>query len=949
MASSFNIFSPVLRKELERLGFTEPTPIQREAFKPILEGETVFLLAPTGSGKTEAAVLPVFEAYLRLRSQGWNPLGIKILYITPLRALNRDIFRRLAELGERLSIRVEVRHGDTPASARRIQALKPPDMLITTPETLQAILPGKRMRKHLASLRWVIVDEVHELACDKRGAQLTLALERLERISGGLQRIALSATLGNPEEAARFLAGKNRPFKLVQAEKLRKVEAWVESPTPTREDLARAEEASLPPGTVARLRRLVEACQRYRSTLVFTNTREHAEALTSNLKLLYPSLKVAVHHGSLSREVRLDAEEKLKKGELQILVCTSSLELGIDIGVVDFVVQYHSPRQAVKLAQRLGRSGHRFGETARGLILAAWPDDILEAAVLLRRTFEGELEPPTLHREALDVLAHQLAGLTLDEGGLVSLEEAYKVFRRAEPYASLPPEAFYQVAAQLEAERKIRLRDGSLKARSPETYHYYFENLSTIPEVSSFLVVDYAGRRVGSLDQEFVARHARPGSQFILKGSVWRVLQVDEDRRLVEVEASELSPAAIPAWEGEVIPVTFEAALEVGRLRRLILEDLEAGGGGFKPLEGYPLSPEAKAKVVDLVRAQREKGFPVPSDRLILLESFENYLLVHVCLGDRGNRALSRLLAFLTTARLGVEVAVQSDPYRLALIAPRALDPQLVARELEALKVEGLESLMEAVIGQTELFLWRLWNNAKRFGVISREAEYRFREAQLLWKALKETPIYTETLREIFLEDLDLEAVKWLLEKLNRREIRVEVAGFQGEPSPMALPLLDKIAPHDLLRPALEKSEAVEILKARLASRLVRLLCLYRGDWETLRRLENLPERPRCPRCGSTLIAVLNPQDRETVEAVRKKLSGRRLSREEERLWLTAWKNASLIQNYGRKAALALSARGVGPSTAARLLRQPFESEEEFYQALLRAEREYLRTRAFWD
>ena len=460
--------------------------------------------------------------------------------------------------------------------------------------------------------------------------------------------------------------------------------------------------------------------------------------------------------------------------------------------------------------------------------------------------------------------------------------------------------------------------------------------------------MDYAGRRVGSLDQEFVVKRGKPGSQFILKGSVWQVLRVDEERRLVEVEAAEPSPAAIPAWEGEVIPVPFEVALEVGRLRRLVWEALKRGGDPYKPLEGYPLSLEAKDKVLSALREQVEAGFPIPSDRLILIEQFENYILVHACFGDRVNRTLSRLLAALVTARMGVEVAVQSDPYRLALTSPRPLDPYAIARELKALKAEEAKSLLEAVLDQTELFSWRLWNNAKRFGVVGREAQYRLREIQVLQKTLKGTPVYRETFRELFHEDLDLENLCRVLAWLGEGSLRVEVV-VKGEPSPLAIPLLDKIAPHDLLRPALERGEALEILKARIASKTVRLLCAYKGDWETIRRVENIPERLKCPRCGSTLIAVLNPQDREALEAARKKLSGRKLSREEERLWLNVWRSASLVQTYGRRAVVVLAARGIGPTTAVRLLRRPYRGEDDLYQAILQAEREYLRTRIFWD
>ncbi len=944
----FKGLSPALRRELERLGFTEPTPIQALAFKPILEGENVFLVAPTGSGKTEAAVFPVFEAYLRLRSRGFEASGIKILYITPLRALNRDIFRRIAEIGAALDVRVEVRHGDTSTAARRIQALKPPDMLITTPETIQAILPGKRMRSHLKTVRWVIVDEIHELICDKRGAQLALGLERLALIAGEFQRIGLSATIGSPEDAARFLAGKGRSFKVIDVGGVREAEVLVESPNPTGEDLSRGEALAIPPQTVARLRRLVEVSKPYRSTLVFTNTREHAEALASNLRLLYPDLALGVHHGSLSRESRVEVEEKLKSGKLKLLICTSSLELGIDVGTIDLVVQYHSPRQAVKLSQRIGRSSHKFGLTARGRIIAAWADDILESAVLLRRALTGKLESLPTHKGALDALAHQLVGLTLDLGR-VSLEEAYRILGKAEPYAELTLKDFEEVAAQLDVEGKLRFYGGVLRVKPPESHRYYYENLSMIPEFSSFLVLDYGGRKIGSLDQEFVARHGKPGSQFILKGSAWQILRVDEERRIVEVEPAEPNPAAIPAWEGEVIPVSFEAALEVGRIRREISEAIASGQGPSQPLKGYLLDEDSRFRVISAVREHLEAGYPLPTDKLLVVEAYENYVVVHACFGDRVNRALSRLLAAMIAARHGVEAAVQSDPYRVALILPAPLNPYLVAEELRRLRAEDAEAMLKAVIGETEIFGWRLWNNAKRFGVLSRDSEYKLREARLLLKTLEGTPIYKETIREVFLEDLDLEGLKRVISWISSEQLRVEVAPLKGEPSPLAMPILDKIAPHDLLRPTIDKDETLKILKSRIASKTLRLICIFKGDWETVRRVENIPERPRCPRCGSTLIAALNPQDHEAVKVVRRRVSGLKLSREEKQLWLNLWKNASLIQNYGKKAILAMAARGVGPATALKILKRNPRSEDEFYMEILKAEREYLRTRMFWD
>jgi len=945
----FQQLSQPLLKALEKLGIEKPTLIQQLAFQPILQGENVLLIAPTGMGKTEAAVLPIFESLHRLR-QETQLRGIAALYVTPLRSLNRDLFRRLPEVGDVLGIKIGLRHGDTPEAARKLQAEKPPHMLITTPETLQAILVGRKMRRHLSAVRWVVVDEIHEMADDKRGVQLSLALERLSSLTQrDFQRIGLSATIGEPETVARFLVGEGREVRILKAEAFRDVEAWVESPSLTQADSAAAAELLISAGTVARLRRILQLAQAYRSLLVFTNTREHAESLGSKLKALAPKLPLGIHHGSLSREVRVETERRMKQGALKVVVCTSSLELGIDIGTVDMVVQYQSPKQVVKLVQRIGRSGHAVAGRPKGCVLAAWPDDILESAVILKQALAEELERPLLHREALDVLAHQLVGLALDQGSL-TLEEAYSTVRKAYPYRQLPPEAFMETVNQLKEERKLSVHGDRLRVKPPSSHQYYFENLSMIPEVSRFTVVDYAARRkIGSLDQDFVAKHGKPGNQFILHGSAWQVLHVDEERRVVEVEAVEASPAAIPAWEGEVIPVPYTVALEVGRLRREIGAKVLDGGDPLEPLSGYPLDEASKVKVATAIQRHVEEEFPLPHDRRVVVEAFENYTLIHGCFGDRANRGLSRVLAGLLTAKLGIDVAVQSDPYRMAFITPHALDPSLVEEELRSLRPEEASEILETILDQTSLFQWRLWNNAKRFGVISKKAEFRQRQAQALRKALRGTPVYKETFREIFLEDIDLETVQRVLAKIRSGEVEVETALHRPEPSPLALPLLDKIAPHDLLRPAVEKGEIIPMLKERLGSKTVKLLCVFKGDWEAHRRVSSLPSTIRCPRCNSTLIAVLNPKDSETLKTVKKKLQGKKLSGEEEKLWHTAWKNASLVQTYGKEAVIALSARGIGPATAVRILSKPHDSEEKFYAAILKAERTYLRTRMFWD
>ena len=316
------------------------------------------VIAPTGSGKTEAALLPLIDKMV----QDQNRQGISLLYITPLRALNRDLLKRLQIWSAKLGFTVEVRHGDTPAANRRRMAARPPDLLITTPETLQAVLPGKRMRQHLRHVKAVVVDEVHELAGNRRGVQLTVGLERLREVRpDGFQRIGLSATVGNPEEISRFLGG-SEPVRIVQIPLSKDSRYKIEYPTPGEDDQELARRLYTAPEAAARLALVSDLVDAHDSTLIFVNNRVNAEMLGSKFNMM--DQKIMVHHGSLPKEERVRAEEAFKAREIKGLVCTSTLELGIDIGSVDLVVQYMSPRQVNSLVQRVGRSGHSLTRTS---------------------------------------------------------------------------------------------------------------------------------------------------------------------------------------------------------------------------------------------------------------------------------------------------------------------------------------------------------------------------------------------------------------------------------------------------------------------------------------------------------------------------------------------------------------------------------------------------------
>ncbi len=948
-SDGFALLSPALRQEVESLEWEQPTAIQALAIPRVLQGENVLLIAPTGTGKTEAAVYPIFEQLLRAR-QNRPVTGISILYITPLRALNRDIFRRLIETGRRLGIRVQVRHGDTTQYARRQQALHPPDMLITTPETLQAILPGTKMRRHLSAVRWVVVDEVHELATDKRGTQLTLGLERLRRLTGrAFQRLGLSATIGSPDRIARFLFGQGTPYHVLQTVESKDMEIRVESPTADATDGALAKQVMLSPGSVKRIHRLFEVIDAYRTCLIFTNTREHAEALASRMIALRPDVPIGVHHGSLSKTARVDAETGLKAGQLKAVICTSSLELGIDVGSIDFVVQYLSPKQVTKLVQRVGRSGHVVSGRSRGCVIAAWPDDILESAVLAQFALHGILEAPTFHEKAFDVLAHQVAGVALDVAQ-IRLHDLHALLTGAWPYRDLSVDELTAVVEMLADRRILWLDSDVVRKRYPRVFSYYYENLSMIPDVTHYSVVDFLRRkRIGRLDQEFIAKNGEIGQEFIMRGQTWRLVSVSDDDRLIQVEPVHQSFGAIPSWEGEVIPVPFPVAQEVGRLRGAIAAALTQPGAAAEVLADFPLDGAARAKVIDVVARQIQQQYPVPTDTRVLIEGFDSYVIVHSCFGNLINEALSKVLAALLSSRFGVNVGTQVDAYHIALLSPTPLPATAVRTELLGLTPEDVDRILSSVMGSTALFAWRLWNVAKRFGLVSRSAEYRSSRARVLAAALQYTPVYAEARREINVDKMDLDGAATVVQRLQDGVIEVEVASRRRAYSPLALPILDRIAPHDILRPAVPTRALLDVIRERLDTAEVRLVCVFSGDYNGVRTLRSLPDPLQCPNCRSTLLAATHPMDHRLITVIKKRLSKRALTSEEMKIWHTAWKSASLVQAHGKKALLALAARGVGPTTAVRILHQYHRTDDDFYTAIIRAERDYARTRMFWD
>jgi ATP-dependent Lhr-like helicase len=608
-----------------------------------------------------------------------------------------------------------------------------------------------------------------------------------------------------------------------------------------------------------------------------------------------------------------------------------------------------SPRMVTRLIQRIGRSGHTLRGLAKGIIIGTWADDLLEAAVLAVKSKEGKIERPIIHEKALDVLAHQIAGIALDMKR-AKLEELYEIIRGAYAYRDLAVEELHAVVKFLDSIRIVRLIDEVVSPRFPRTFRYYYENLSVIPDVKRFDVFDFfRKRRIGTLDQDFVARKCKSGTVFIIHGQTWKVINVNEEKLKIEVEPTAPTLDAIPSWEGEIIPVSFETAQEVGQLRVQICSGLDNLEELSKIQETLILTDTALSKIGETAKSQFEH-FPVPSNTRIIVEKFENCIIIHACFGNIVNDTIAMIMASILSAKHGVNVVTQTDPYRIALICPFKIEPETVALELSKFTPEDVESVLIETLQNSDVFAWKHWHVARRFGIVERKADYRSNRARMLVRALKDTAVNAETQREVLLEKFDLETTKRIFEKIQSNEIAIDIAEEQEEScSPYATPIIDKIIPHDLLRPAVPSKSLTDVVRERLLAETVRLVCVFNGDWDAIRVVGELSERIRCPKCGSTLIAATYTKDDTLATIVKKKKKLGKLTPEEEHNWRQGWLSASLVQTQGKRAIIVMTGRGVGPTTAARILRRVHRTDADLYVDILKAEREYARTRLFWD
>jgi ATP-dependent Lhr-like helicase len=899
-----------LEEKFRSFGFEQLTNIQKKAIPVIYQKKNSLIIAPTGSGKTECSVIPIFSHVKKMKEQG----KIKVLYITPLRALNRDVFRRIIKYAEQDCLTIQIRHGDTSQTMRKKISDSPPDILITTPETLVILLTQKKMLTALSELEWVIIDEVHELLASERGSQLSLSLERLQLNSNQqIIRNGLSATIGNIDEAAKFLVGTHRPCEIVQDKTIRNYQVEIKFVGGSISEVADS------------IIQYVEKLNLDSPILLFTNTRGESEFLASILREK-TSMNIELHHGSLSKQVREETESVLRSGANGIVVCTSSLELGLDIGSVELVIHYGSPRQVSKLVQRIGRSRHSKNSSARGLVISNSGDDEFEATAILDRIKNSSIEEQKINEKSLDVLAHHLVGLSLQIGE-VTVDFAYKIIKQAYPFRNLTLDEFCSVLEILDSIYILFFDKEKMKFwKKRNAYRYYYENLSTIPDILKFKVFDSVGKKIiGSLDQRFVGDFGEPGNIFVLRGMQWIILNVDEKLLQINVEPVTGGGKKVPYWEGENIPVDFDTAQKVGLLRTKV--------------------KQGSLSMINKIISELDYNI-IPDEKTIVVESLrtEGTLVIHACFGSRINSTLATILSSFLSSTLGYVVESRSDAYRIVLTSNARIRKKIFVETL--IEKFNLYDIISVSLTGTHNVNWRTWCVAKKFGIVSRGSIYDRKSGHFLYERYQNTPVVKESLRELFHDKFDLTGTEDIITRIRNSEIQIEWIDVDKF-SKLAEPLLDHTTKY-YSSPASVDKAVLDLVKKRLFKTKHRLVCARCGKWQLAIITKEAKENLICKYCKSRQITSTFYSDYDLIKIIQKKHKGKKLSSEENHKFKRAWKVASLIQTFGKNAIIVLSGYGIGADTAARILRN-FIDEEIMYKQIYEAERQYVMTRGFWD
>ena len=996
----FSKLEQSLQKALEERNWS-PTPVQQATQDDIAAGLDRLVVAPTGSGKTMAAVLPLLDRCLR---EKWT--GMSILYITPLRALNRDVDRRLEEITSAVGLRLGLRHGDTPQSERTKHVRNPPNVMITTPETFQLMFTGSKLRELLRTVEAVVIDEVHEMADGERGWQLSVGLSRLEIFKGSkVQKIGLSATVGNPVQVSRWLSKEAKPIDAVAPRTTElSVDAIIQSP----EDEIGSLELAISPRAHATLRGLADIVAKKSPCLIFVNSRNSAETVSQRLQAIAPDLSIGVHHGSLAKETRTKMEDDLRNGSLQGLVCTSSLELGIDVGSVNHIVQIRSPRSVDRMLQRVGRADHRLGGIGSGHLLSWECDDIFESAVIARKAVSGEIEPVEWRDMPLSVAANQIVMMVHSHGALpidlvtesISGALQFENWNRSDtiaignvladrwvircvedtstvPWYRWPHDVWQELVrvskkalpeqpklafdeepneelARLTFEVPAKFAKGWV-SRSGKTRQWVSHHLSMIPDKQSYRVRDAVTRQsLGNVDEAFVLSlndggEDQDGSQrrFVMAGRTWIVVDADpEQNELLVAPVSDQGHA--PQWVGELPPTPADVAREAGRLRRLFAIDL----GLISDEEIEELDP------AELLKGHSElDDYPLNGEAKGILADVitTHFNSAKMIPSERLITIEDRDEALVINSCQGNRINEALGHYLLAMASTRSgkwgrliVEPCRISLQVGGVRpAELIEWLCETPPEALEGVLSVTLPN-------SREVRWRFAQIAKIFGILR----HGVDPRKINIQALlkkyrGTPVMQEVLSKLfhERMDIvgatdvmRAIQSGLIGLEVTATGPLgISSRSEKDLLLPNFNNQQVKARLEGRLMNERAVLCCLRCTSIRRFRvaRYPEINDSKKCLKCGGQMLACAREGlEKQLIDWVKS---------DDEKVRDRMMKNAQSVANRGMDAILALMGRGIGEATCQRLMRKVQRGDKDgLLEAIHIAEIEYARTRRFW-
>ena len=794
--------------------FDDLTIPQAKAIPVIHQRRNVLVSSPTGSGKTLTAFTSIINELTRYSREGTLEERVYCIYVSPLKALANDVNRNLntplAEMREVAAahgmdvpdIRVAVRSGDTPQNERQRMVKHPPHILITTPESLALILAAPKFKEAFKKVEWVILDEIHDICDSKRGAFLSLTLERLRHhCETDFVRIGLSATLAPIEAIAGYLVGCEpngdvRDVVLIESGSKKQLDLKVICPTDDMTTLSSDIVNSMMYDT------LKDLIDQHETTLVFTNTRSGAESVVYKLKERGLD-NIEVHHSSLGKEIRLDVEERLKRGEIKCVVSSTSLELGIDIGSVDLVCQIGSPKSVAKGLQRIGRSGHSFGKVAKGRLLVFDPDDLVECAVMCRAAHRGDIDRVGIPENCLDVLSQTVVGMSLDSRW--DVKEAYDLVRGSYCYRNLSEESFLDVLRYLGSKddfegvySKIWYDEGDGQfGKKKGSRMIYFMNIGTIPEEANYRVVTNHGSTAGELSEKFVERLS-PRDVFVLGGRSFEFVRSKGMTAYVK-EANGRKPT-VPSWAGEMLPRSFDLSMDIAEFRKEMATRIsEPDAQAISELvSDFDVDEGSARSILSYFREQDAvAGFIPDCDRLAVEEyidpSGNQKLVFHFPFGRRVNDALSRAYAYRMTAMIGANVSVTISDDSFMLGCPRKFDMSLIPGLIRG---SELDQVLRKSIKDSEIFKLRFRHTAARSFMILRNYMGRpisvnrqqVRSSYLLEMLgdMERVPVIEETYREVLEDDMDIKNARLVLDMIDSGRMAVELIHYTDTPSPFA-------------------------------------------------------------------------------------------------------------------------------------------------------------------